>query len=212
MTVAPPTIVAAFDVDGTLTTHDSVVPFLKLFARRPLVLGRALAQLPAVAVALATRDRDRLRAAATRAVFTGVRFADVEAAGQLFAEELAAGRLRADTPGRLRWHVEQGHRVVLVSASYDVYLHGLAAALGAEAVLSTRLSVGDGVCTGLLDGANCRGPEKVARLHAWLAEQGLTRADITLWAYGDSNGDRELLAEADHPVWVNEPLATIAAA
>jgi len=25
-----------------------------------------------------------------------------------------------------------------------------------------------------------------------------------LWAYGDSDGDRELLDRADHPVWVNE--------
>src|SRR5690606_33862516 len=97
----------------------------------------------------------------------------------------------------------------LVSASYDAYLLGLAEALGAEAVLSTRLEVCDGTCTGHLAGANCRGPEKVRRLHAWLAEQGLDRSAVTVWAYGDSNGDRELLADADHAVWAAQPLDSV---
>jgi phosphoserine phosphatase len=38
------------------------------------------------------------------------------------------------------------------------------------------------------------------RLHAWLEANGLTGA--RLWAYGDSRGDREMLAMADRPVWV----------
>jgi len=205
-------VVVAFDVDGTLTRNDSVVPFLKRFARRPVVLVRSVLQLPAVAVALVRRDRDRLRAAASKAVLAGLAYTDVQAAGEQFAAEIVEGRLRDDTPARLRWHVAQGHRVVLVSASYDVYLHGLASALGAEAVLATRLTVRDGRCTGRLDGANCRGAEKVARLDAWLHEQDLTRDDIELWGYGDSAGDRELLAWADHAVWVTGPLDSVAPA
>lgn len=203
----PDTVVAAFDVDGTLTTSDSVVPFLRRFPVRPLGWLR---EVPAVVAALVRRDRDRLRAAATRAVFTGVPHADVVAEGERFAAEIVAGRLRDDTHQRLTWHVAAGHRVVFVSASYDAYLHGLAAALGVEAVLSTRLAVRNGRCTGALDGGNCRGPEKVARLHTWLASQGLSRSDVELWAYGDSAGDRELLAGADHAVWVTDPVDSVA--
>jgi phosphatidylglycerophosphatase C len=206
------TVVAAFDFDGTLTRRDSVLPFLKRFVLRPAVLGRAVIELPRVIVALARGDRDRLRAAATRAVLTGVPRADVEAAGHAFAGEIVAGRLRGDTTERLRWHVAQGHRVVVVSASYDCYLHGVAAALGAEAVLSTRLEVRDGRCTGSLIGRNCRAVEKVARLDTWLTGQGLRRDQVELWAYGDSAGDRELLAYADHAVWAAEPLDSVAPA
>ena len=54
-----------------------------------------------------------------------------------------------------------------------------------------------GRLTGRLDGPNCRGPEKERRLRAWLTDRGLEKA--TLWAYGDSRGDRELLALADRP-------------
>jgi phosphatidylglycerophosphatase C len=51
-----------------------------------------------------------------------------------------------------------------------------------------------------LDGVNCRAGEKVRRLEQWLADSDLM--DATVWAYGDSAGDRELLARADHPLLV----------
>ena len=49
---------------------------------------------------------------------------------------------------------------------------------------------------------NCRGPEKARRLLAWLDANHGGRDAVELWAYGDSPGDRELLAAADKPVWV----------
>lgn len=203
------TTVAAFDVDGTLTRRDSVVPFLARFARRPAVLVRAVRHAPALLRAAARRDRDAVRAVATEVVLTGVPADRVTREGARFARAILADRLRADTRARLAGHVASGHRVVFVSASYEVYLVDVARALGVEAVLGTRLEVVDGICTGRLAGANCRGPEKVRRLHAWLDEQGLRRGDVELWAYGDSNGDRELLADADHAVWAAGRLGSV---
>ena len=76
----------------------------------------------------------------------------------------------------------------------------LGALLGAEATLCTDFEVGsDGRLTGRLLGANCRGPEKLRRLHDWFGG-----APATLWAYGDSAGDRELLAAAHHPHLVKD--------
>jgi len=49
--------------------------------------------------------------------------------------------------------------------------------------------------TGLLEGADCTGAEKLRRLQALVG--GLH--DVELHVYGDSDGDRELLAAADHP-------------
>lgn len=211
MSGLPAETVVAFDVDGTLTTRDSVTAFLRRFAARPIVLVRAFGQSPRVLVALAGRSRDGLRAAATAAVFRGVPLDEVEGEAERFARDVIAARLRADTVARLRWHVAEGHRVVLVSASYEVYLHRLAEELGAEAVLATRLAVDEsGRCTGQLNGANCRATEKAVRLAAWLDAQGLRRDEVDVWAYGDSPGDLELLEFADHPVWVAEPLASVA--
>ncbi len=116
-----------------------------------------------------------------------------QAAG--YGHELAESGLRDDTVARLGWHLAQQHLVVIVSASYEQYVQVVGEQLGVTAVVATRLEVDpDGRCTGGWHGRNCRAAEKVIRLDRWLADQLLTRSDIELWAYGDSAGDRELLA------------------
>ena len=98
-----------------------------------------------------------------------------------------------------------GDLVVLVSASFEVYLRPLARALGVEHVLGARLEDdGEGVLSGRLDGPNCRGPEKVRRLDSWWASLHDDRPPSRFTAYGDSAGDRELLARADVAHWVGD--------
>ncbi|MGD9702645.1 MAG: HAD-IB family hydrolase [Acidimicrobiia bacterium] len=196
-----PIIVAAFDVDGTLTRGDSVVPFLRR-ATGTTDLVRAFAKRPvATMLAAIRRDRDGLKALAIGAL-RGRRWTELLALGEVYAGELATGRLRVDTVQRLEWHRERGHRIVLVSASLRPYLVPLGTQLGVDAVLCCEIEVtSDGVVTGRLDGLNCRGAEKVRRLEEWLIGQGLAdRAEI--WAYGDSAGDRELLAGAARSFFV----------
>jgi len=208
------TTIAAFDFDGTLTQRDSVVPFLRRFTTTGRFAVSLLPHTLRLVPMAACRDRDRLRALATQLVFAGRSATDVDEQARVWGAELAASALRADTSARLAWHLAEGHRVVIVSASYEGYVRVVADVLSRGddrvEVVATRLEVVDGVCTGLLHGPNCRGPEKVRRLEAWLAGRQLERREVTLYAYGDSNGDREMLAWADHPHWVNEPLASVA--
>jgi phosphatidylglycerophosphatase C len=103
-----------------------------------------------------------------------------------------------DARDRIAWHRREGHEVAIVSASLDVYLDEVARTLGVAHVLCTSLDRdAQGACTGALRGANCRGPEKAARLRALLGDE-----DVELWAYGNSSGDDEMLAFAQHPVRV----------
>jgi len=196
----PPPVVAAFDVDGTLTTGDCVTPFLRRAAGRRL--WTTLLRHPlALAAAAARRDRDRLKELACSAL-RGIESTEIEHLGEAFAREVGAGRLRDDTVARLRRHRELGHTVILASASLDPYLVPLGRSLGVDAVVCTVLERGrDGRLTGRLVGANCRGAEKARRVRGWLLEHDL--ADAELWAYGDSSGDDELLALADRPLRVD---------
>ena len=69
---------------------------------------------------------------------------------------------------------------------------------GFEAVLASRLEVTpDGVITGNLAGKNCWGPEKKRRLLEYLGEE----KPSSLYVYGDSLGDADILAIADHPFY-----------
>lgn len=196
----PPAVVAAFDVDGTLTHRDCVRPFLERFGGRRALLA-AVARRPVVSIkALARRDRDRLKEVVVGGVLAGRDVAEVDAVGHEFADWVHATLLRPDTLGRLRWHQAQGHSVVLVSASLRPYLEPLGRRLGVEAVLCTDGLITDGRYAAALAGQNCRAGEKAVRLTAWLHERGIWSAQV--WAYGDSRGDRELLALAHRPVWV----------
>ncbi len=192
-------VVAAFDVDGTLTTGDCVLPFLRRAAGRRLATA-LLARPVALVAALARRDRDRLKELACTSL-AGLPSDDVDRLGASFAREIAASRLRDDTVARLRRHRELGHTVVLASASLDPYLVPLGELLGVDGIVCTRLErASDGRLTGRLAGPNCRGPEKARRVQELLASRDL--ADAELWSYGDSPDDAAFLALADHPVRV----------
>lgn len=201
---SPRPCLAAFDVDGTLTRRDTLLPFLQRLcgAQR---LARALARhgLALSAMAVGKVQRDAVKDALLVHLLAGRDAEEVHAAGVTYASFLAeSDRLRPDTLARLREHQAVGHRVVLVSASPEVYLGPLGRHLEVDAVLCSALEEGsDGRLTGRLVGRNCRGPEKVARLEAWLDSQGATDLPY-LYAYGDSSGDRELLARVDKGVLV----------
>jgi phosphatidylglycerophosphatase C len=78
-------------------------------------------------------------------------------------------------------------------ATAELIVAPFARGLGADAIIGTRLASDDtGRLTGGLDGPNCRGPEKVRRLKAVFGEDAALEA-----AYGDSDGDREMLAMAE---------------
>jgi phosphatidylglycerophosphatase C len=195
--------VAAFDLDGTLTTRDCVVPFLRRVAGTGVLVTRMLGHPVGLAGAGLRRDRDALKSASVAGAFTGQHADEVQRIADAYAEEIHAAWLRPDVVAELERHRESGDTVVVVSASFEVYVRPLAVLLGAQDVLATRLEVDDaGRLSGRLVGANCRGPEKVRRLHGWLDEHADGRSSVRVTAYGDSAGDRELLIDADVARWV----------
>jgi phosphatidylglycerophosphatase C len=190
-------VVAAFDFDGTLSPRDNVVPFLRRFAgNRAAARGFAAAGVQVARTGRAQWSRDALKAAVLHELVTGRDAADLDDAARAFAAEILRDHLRAEAVERARWHRDQGHRLVIVSASLAAYLRPVAEALGFDAVLATELEVDDdGRLTGRMLGENVRGPEKVRRLDQWL-----DGATPFVWAYGDSSGDKELWARADRAV------------
>jgi phosphatidylglycerophosphatase C len=201
-------VVAAFDLDRTLTRRDTLVPFLLRATGRRATGGAVVALSRQLALGLtADRRRDLAKEAVVARLLAGRDLASLTRVAEDFAAAVVAHGLRPDTRGRLDWHREQGHEVVIVSASPELYVAPLGRLLGADAVLATQLEVdAHGRLTGRFAGRNCRGEEKVLRLRQYLGSgpgAGLDGpAALTLFAYGDSRGDRELLALAHTPVWV----------
>jgi phosphatidylglycerophosphatase C len=194
--------VAAFDVDNTLTVRDCVVPFMRSVAGAGRLMKVIVSNAGQTFQNVRRRDRDALKAKFVSGVFAGRDAREVEALGVQFASKVADRWLRSDVATRMRWHQEQGHVVILVSASLGAYLHPLGDLLEVDAVLCTEMEEVDGVLTGKLAGKNCRGEEKVSRVQKWREEAGIDVQDL-VYAYGDSSGDKQLLELFSQPTWVN---------
>lgn len=195
--------VAAFDVDNTLTVRDCVVPFMRSVAGVSRLTRVVFSDIGQTIGSIRKRDRDSLKIKFVQGVFAGRDAREVEALGIQFASKVADGWLRGDVAARMRWHQDQGHVVILVSASLGAYLHPLGDLLEVDAVLCTELEEVSGVLTGKLIGQNCRGAEKAVRIQKWCLDSGMTSDDL-VYAYGDSSGDVQLLDLFSHPTWVNK--------
>ncbi|MBI3902766.1 MAG: HAD-IB family hydrolase [Nitrosomonadales bacterium] len=188
--------VAAFDFDGTLTRRDTLLPFLRYLFGDAQVARQALLLSPTlVRYGLGLLDNGSAKERVFVRCLAGMGMDELERAGERFAALVLPGLLRQEALQRLEWHKQQGHRCVAISASLELYVRPWAIKAGFDDVLATRLEMQpDDRVTGKLSGANCYGAEKVRRLEALLG----SRSGYTLYAYGDSRGDRELLSYADH--------------
>lgn len=195
----PSPTVVALDLDGTLTRGDTLLPFLcRAFGRGRTYHALLAGSLLIFRSMAGWTSRDHAKEAVLRRLLRGQSVADLERAAEAFAAEVVSRGMRPEMTERIRAHRRAGHDLVIVSASPEIYVRPLARRLQIDTVLATRLEVDDsGRLTGRLEGANCRGPEKVVRLRDWLGPHG-----TLAWAYGNSSGDRELMALADRRVHV----------
>jgi phosphatidylglycerophosphatase C len=185
--------IVAFDFDGTLTSRDSFIAFLQWKAG----MGRFVASLvglsPSMIAYLFHRDRGRLKARFARAFLGGLSQDEIAAHARRFAEAHARKLLRPDAVRSWKRWQGAGARMVIVTASPEIVIAPFARGLGADALLGTRLEFNAaGRFTGRLDGANCRGEEKVRRLREAFGDDVRLEA-----AYGDTGGDLAMLGLAD---------------
>jgi phosphatidylglycerophosphatase C len=206
MSTQPPSAIALFDLDGTLTYGDTLLQFLTGYlALRPWRLLRTPSMVPALIVfAFGGRDRGCLKSRAIRAVLGGVSRAEVQAFAERFVAALEPrGRFRPGGLATLEAHRAAGDRLILLSASPDLYVPLIGRLLGFERSICTEVRWSDGHLDGALATENRRGEEKVRCLERLRAE--FPGAAVT--AYGNSGSDLPHLARADRGVLVNAAAA-----
>ena len=201
--------IAFFDLDGTITHRDTLFPLvLRQLRRRPLHLLRLVAVLPAVVRFCFDRDRGALKQSLLRATLRGVTRAELEATSRDFVRDTIARRCFRDALATVRRHREQGHYLVLMSASVDFYVPEFGRRLGFDHVISTGVAWNGDRLDGTLTTPNRRGEEKARCLRELVAE----RADREVFAYGNSGSDLPHLKLARHGLLVNGSLAARRAA
>jgi phosphatidylglycerophosphatase C len=193
--------VALFDLDGTLTWRDTLLPFLTGFLKRRPHRALGLWRMP-WALAGYWRDRDHgiLKSRVIRMLMSGERREVVDAWAELFVNDLRPkGRLRPLALAILETHRAAGDHVVLLSASPDLYVNRIGRLLGFERTLCTEIKWRGDRLDGHLKTENRRGEEKLRCLN-WLREQ---YPGMPIIAYGNSASDLDHMRAADRALLVN---------
>lgn len=191
-----------FDLDGTITRHDSLAPLLWGYAwRHPWRLLHLLGALPALLRYLfVTRDRGDLKGAMIHALLGGLGRPEVTAWSNRFIASLLRNGLFAEALERIRFHQQAGHHLVLLSASADFYVPLIGARLNFDATRCTPvLWRADGRLDGRLAGPNYRGDQKALILQQLKEQSGATE----VFAYGNSAADLPHLRLASSGWYVN---------
>ena len=193
---------AVFDFDGTCIRGNSPVVLVRYLARRRMIAPGAVGRLIDWAVRYKMHWSQE-EAFARRQVFTAFRGkpkAEVDAFLRRFCEERILGRFRPDAHAAMVAHMEAGHAVVCVSATFEPILLRVAEGQPIQYHVSTRMAVdGAGCYTNQVEGLPVEGAEKVNALRR-LADEAFGEGKWTLgWAYADHYSDFELLKMAEHP-------------
>ncbi len=190
-------VIAAFDFDGTITTKDTLLPFLIYTHGYWKTFCRSIQLIPAfLGFSIGLVSRQQMKEKVLTRFFAGTSLSILQEEGKAFASSMMLKKMiRPGAEQRIAWHRAQNHRCVLISATIDVYLAPWIKLYGFDDLICSTLEVdASNLVTGKLKGLNCWGPEKTRRLELLVGR----KEEYTLYAYGDSLGDRELLALADY--------------
>ena len=94
----------------------------------------------------------------------------------------------------------EGYKIILVSASPDVYLPYICDYLGYDGFLATKTLRDGDVLTGIFDGSVCNYEEKTRRIKEYLGDN---KPSHTL-SYGNSTGDYPMLRFCDESYFVKK--------
>jgi HAD superfamily hydrolase (TIGR01490 family) len=180
----------AFDFDGTLTTKDTLIEFIR-YAKGSMDLGLGFLRYAhlLVLMKLGLYPNYKAKQKVFAYFFKDTTLDDFNALCKEFAAS-SSNLLRPNAIEAIDLATKEGSEVLIVSASIDNWVQPF---FPQVKVLGTQIEVIDGKLTGRFMTKNCYGQEKVNRILSLHPN----RQEYHLTAYGDSRGDREMLAFAD---------------
>ncbi|MFC1731943.1 HAD-IB family hydrolase [candidate division KSB1 bacterium] len=191
----PQSILAIFDFDGTITYKDSFLDFIKFYkGKTRFWIGVAFISPVYILFRLNIISDQRAKEIVLSYFFNGESVSDFDEKCTQFGRKRIPSFIRKNALDKLMEHQNASHHIIVISASAESWLRTWCNDMKIE-LIGSRLEVTNGKITGKLIGKNCRGKEKVRRLKEILNPESYDR----IFAYGDSEGDKEILEIATDP-------------
>ncbi len=186
--------IALFDLDGTITRADTMLEFLYFAQGRTRTWLLLATLLPLWCRArLGWASGDAPKEALVRHVFTGQPIGLWEERAQRFTRQRLPQLLRPGALDRIAELRHEGLHVAIVTASCGLWVRPWCQQHGLDCI-ATELDR-EGACfSGRLAMPNCKGDEKVRRILAHWENTAVAY----IHAYGDTPGDKPMLALAAH--------------
>lgn len=196
--------IALFDFDGTITNADMYTKFLHFSGtKRRAILAKIVLPPFFILYKAGVIPAPKMRAIASFVAFSGRKIDEVVATGEKYAADVVPNFLREVALNKLNWHKNNGDKIVIVSASLDVYLKPWCAQNGFDLVCS-ELEVIRGKFSGrYVNGdCSCANKPKLIRSKFELEQYG------QIYAYGDTKEDLAMLSLADEAYlnWEQHPV------
>jgi HAD superfamily hydrolase (TIGR01490 family) len=187
--------IAFFDFDGTITTKDTLIEFIKysvgeknyyfgMFANLPMLLRFKLKLLP----------NDEAKQRLLTYFFGNWSEDKFKTAAYNYSINEIDKVVKKSALEKIDWHKKNGDRVVVVSASLESWLKPWCEKNNLD-LICTKMSFDEGEVSGRFLGKNCHGHEKADKIKESF---DLKKFD-KIYAYGDSSGDKQMLELSTNP-------------
>jgi phosphatidylglycerophosphatase C len=182
--------IAFFDFDGTITTKDTLLEIIKYkHGKRKFYFGFLLHSPWLVAYKLGIISNQLAKETVLRYFFRKMSFEQFRSMADEFARTQIPLLVRPKALLEIKKLQEGGAEVVIVSASAENWIKDWCQSLRLQ-LIATQLEVKNGRMTGKINGRNCHGEEKVARIKAKYNLSDFRE----VYCYGDTSGDKPMLA------------------
>jgi phosphatidylglycerophosphatase C len=181
-----------FDFDGTITTKDTLLEFIRYYHGTVKFLFGFATLSPLIGLHLFKIIPNwKAKQFVLTWFFKGERLDEFSEKCKNFTEKILPSLVRPQALIAIQNHKQNNDEVVVISASAENWVAPWCKALDLPCI-ATRLEVVNGKLTGKILEKNCYGAEKVTRLLKQYKLEDFT----SVTAYGDSSGDKEMLAVA----------------
>ncbi len=183
------------DLDGTLTLKDTYTKFVF----QNLNFVKVLKNIPTLAIMLLKYklkiyNNDDVKQITFKMFFEGY---DSEQSLDSFADEIAWNMRVRELIDVKR---KEGYKVIIVTASPDVYVKQVCEYLGYDGFISTQTQENGRYLSGVFEGRVCNFDEKTQRIKAFMGEEEFGHTI----SYGNSSGDFAMLRFCDESYFVKK--------
>ncbi len=195
-------IVAYFDFDGTITTRDTLLPFLIFVVGKLRFLMITPRLIPILLKYLCKFiDNESAKQQTLELVLKNYSKNYLEVKARQFALTKLNNYVKPSVYAKIEWHREHSSKIIIVSANLAIYLRHWVNFHKLDDVIATEIEFdADNRCTGQLLTQNCYAKQKVLRIENYLVQT--KQVFDYSFGYGNSRGDYEMLEYVNEPFYV----------